>query len=934
MRPIRTLFVYLGCLLLVSAGGALANANELSVEQLVERAGVLLPPADASGLTRERLASGLEVWIYPVPGSGEVSVGLAIRAGSLDESDDQRGAAYIAKRAAGLGTSNVTTEQLDQFRRQLGKPGLFIDASAGQHAYITHSGVVYTLVFDTGRVVGESSDWEIALAHVRDLLSGWQPDNDQIDAARELAKERMAITKPETIARRAFLEDIFAGERLGERALIPDDGSLSETRNPRVRDYILERYVPGAATLLIVGDIDPGIALARVQAGLGDIAARPTPPGVPAIAGPMDGGRISINQIDGYPGYEASLISIGPVGVGMADAFGAELLNQIAAELVSARLRNAVMLSDPDAGELKVVVTNAIRGVRIGEIACESGPEGLSAASMAAAKGLASILTSGFEDEEYLAARATILTDFEERASEWVPDAASIYDQVSNAARLGREWIDPRIAQQQAALKLAQTTDAQLFDVVRSVFDQRTLHGIVISPEPHEAVTIHAVEELLELAATRDEFDLPMLPDRLVEFGPGSKVEEVSHHGGVDVWTGMLGNGVVIRTRAMEDAERVFVRVAFAAGVIDEDGRTRGRTRDAMAAWAYPTCDTRGANVVKAWAAERGIEFSAEIDLQRAVLDLRGPSGSVTEVLELAASMIAHPGVDERFVGRVQTDAQETRPSLDALGQIMLPPGDPRGVNGLANDNIDPKLASAWLKFIAAAPIEVSIVGAFDPTEVLEHASGTLGAIPRRARPSESWRERWGSLPAGETTIRLRGDVEYTLGVVFADANELSIVRPMVIAARALDRYFKARHASGNIPGEAQVFLWLGDGIPDRVTLVVTYSDDSESIGDAVQIVEDTIKEFLVDDEAQVLLEVELKRVMISVTGAFKRPSFWSTRLAGLTMFGQSTEDIGDMPASYQEITPDAVRAALKHAMNTGVQKRVLAMPNGKTSGR
>lgn len=155
------------------------------------------PPADPAGLTVFTLDNGMQVWMHPVPVAGEparVGIALVIRAGPLDEDDDQLGAAYLVKRASGLGTAHAPIDALDRLGAAFGRSWRPVKSAEGGHATLTHEGVVHTLVFGAD----DQDAWATALGHYADLFSGWTIDDATMDAVRRMASERVGDSRPRT----------------------------------------------------------------------------------------------------------------------------------------------------------------------------------------------------------------------------------------------------------------------------------------------------------------------------------------------------------------------------------------------------------------------------------------------------------------------------------------------------------------------------------------------------------------------------------------------------------------------------------------------------------------------------------------------------------------------------------------------------------------
>ena len=457
------------------------------------------PPADPDGLTRHRLDCGLEVWVHPrgrtTDGTGEVLVGLQIRSGALDEADDQRGAAFIAKQAAGLERPGMSPDAAGLFRSGFGGGGgpAFGEASRG-HSAVSHAFVEYRLVFDAD----DARAWDAGLSHARALIAGWVPGDASLLQARQSVIDRDEPDDPMSRARMALMQSLFESEPIALRPLRPGPELLAGTTPDAVRRYIAERYLPCAATLVVVGDVDVGDVLERAQRMFGGLERRPALACGPAVRVGEMVGRVSVQTAEDKESAEVSLITFTP---SPGEAVGAGVGERVASLLVGARLRSAVAMAEPDLLALDVFSVQWIRGVRISEISVRTGAAGAINAGLVMAEELARATRGGWTRDEHQAARAALIEALQAEVATWErASGQEVLNALLAVASSGQTWVAPKDALSEAVRVLASTTDGEIEARARGLFEPGRLNAVVLAPPAIEGLGDGFGSTLLRLA--------------------------------------------------------------------------------------------------------------------------------------------------------------------------------------------------------------------------------------------------------------------------------------------------------------------------------------------------------------------------------------------------------------------------------------------------
>ena len=205
-----------------------------------------------------------------------VSLRLAVKAGSIEEADDQRGLAHFLEHMAFNGTAHFKPGELVQYLESVG-------ARFGPHvnAYTSYDETVYMLDVPTDRA-GFLDRGMVALA---DFAGGMTLDPAEIDRERgvvieEWRQRRGAGARVQEIQAPA----LYGPSRYVRRDPIGTTEVLKSFKPERLRAFYEEWYRPDRMAVVIVGDIDPVEAetlIARHFSGLerrADRTPRPVHP--------------------------------------------------------------------------------------------------------------------------------------------------------------------------------------------------------------------------------------------------------------------------------------------------------------------------------------------------------------------------------------------------------------------------------------------------------------------------------------------------------------------------------------------------------------------------------------------------------------------------------------------------------------------------------
>ncbi|MFN3228759.1 MAG: M16 family metallopeptidase [Asticcacaulis sp.] len=272
-RPIRVLGVLLLASTLLTPTISLAQAQAQTkatapaVAQATlaqprfahETSDVAVDPAARFG----RLPNGMGYVIYKnATPKGTAVVRLRVGAGSLMETERQRGLAHFIEHMAFNGTKNVPEGEMVKMLERYG-----LKFGPDTNAYTSFDETVYML--DLPRTDAEVVD--TALMLMRETAGNITFDAAAIDRERgvilgeERTRNSPALRNFEAMAR--FL---VPGQKLGERLPIGTVDVIKTAPRQEFIDFYTTWYRPERTTLIVVGDIDPADIEAKIKLRFSD----------------------------------------------------------------------------------------------------------------------------------------------------------------------------------------------------------------------------------------------------------------------------------------------------------------------------------------------------------------------------------------------------------------------------------------------------------------------------------------------------------------------------------------------------------------------------------------------------------------------------------------------------------------------------------------
>ncbi|MGN6165403.1 MAG: M16 family metallopeptidase [Flavisolibacter sp.] len=206
-----------------------------------------------------KLSNGLTYYIRKnTKPDNKVELRLAVNAGSVLEDADQRGLAHFMEHMSFNGSKNFPKNELVDYLQKVG-----VQFGADLNAYTGFDETVYMLPI--------SSDNAETLEKGFTVLEDWAGNN--LFDTTEINKERGVVLEESRLSKgaqqrmlRQYFPKLFNGSKYAERLPIGSDSILKTFKPETLQRFYKQWYRPDLMAVIVVGDIDPGVAEQKIKA--------------------------------------------------------------------------------------------------------------------------------------------------------------------------------------------------------------------------------------------------------------------------------------------------------------------------------------------------------------------------------------------------------------------------------------------------------------------------------------------------------------------------------------------------------------------------------------------------------------------------------------------------------------------------------------------
>ncbi len=676
------------------------------------------------------------------------SLRLLVVAGSLQETDPERGIAHYLEHMAFNGSTHYEPGTLVNFFQRMGM-GFGNDTNA----YTSFDRTVYLLELPDTKTPTLAE----GLTVLGDYAGGLLLLQQQVDKERGIIlAEKRARDSVDFRQARAEYDFVLGDTLLPRRFPIGETETIESFQRGHLAAFYDAWYRPERMAVVAVGDFDPAAIAGQIANTFSALAprapARPDPDlgAIPVFAG---------TRAAWLPEAEAPAASVSiqsvvaiPPEPDTAATRLKELPRTLAISIINRRL--SILAKKENAPFTRGVVYASegfdfFRNAGI-DITCQ--PARWADALTLGEQELRRALDHGFNDAELREAAANILNGLEQ-AVRTAPTRRSdaLASALVSALVNNRVFTTPADDLDLFKPALEKITAAECLAALRETFDApgrylAVMGSAVIDGDAPAAITaVYEKSRATPVAAPEATAEAAFA---YTDFGPAGEITAAEHVADLDLDLATFANGVRLNTKKTDfEAGRIHISVRVGAGQLVEPRGQPGLATYVNSTFIAGGLGRHSADDLQRILAGRTVGTGFSVDDDALVFSARTNREDLLLQLQLIAAYLTDPGYREESDRQARKAFEQfyTRLRHVPNGPLqlemprLLASGDPRfGVPAQAELAARTLAgARAWLApQFATGPVEIAIVGDIDPGAVRDAVARTLGALPPRdARP-------------------------------------------------------------------------------------------------------------------------------------------------------------------------------------------------------
>lgn len=875
---------------------------------------------------------------------GQVSIRVAIDAGSLMERENERGYAHFIEHLSFRGSKYVADGEAKRVWQRLG-------ATFGNdsNAVTSPTQTIYKLDLPNAGFPALNESMKI----LSGMMSGPTISAAEVDAERrtvsaEAREQDGAQIRIADTASKLF----YAGQPLADRSPIGNLDSLAKATPQSLRAFHNRWYRPDNTVIAISGDGDPVVLAQLISRYFSDWK--------PATAEPL--AKVDLGKPSPTAPTTSFLVEPGlPTSVNLAwlrpwtQVDDTIVLNQgRLIEIVASRLINRRLEQRARAGgsflQADVQQENVARSADATFVSIiplgEDWRPALTDVRAVIADALASLPTQSEIDREVNEFTAILDVQVETARAE---ASAKQADDLIEAVNIRETVASPEVARDVFGALKDKIKPADVLKATQRLFSGIGPRAFVSSQvdQADGAAQLAAALAAPVVASTTDRDQAPVTFDQLPKAGPVGTLVSTGRLKGVDVEVLSLSNGTkVMLSPSSSEAGRVYVSARFGNGM-------KSLPRDRLTpAWAGPGALVQsGIGSLRQDQLERmtsGRQINLSIEAGEAAFSMRALTrpADLSDQLKMMAAKFAAPGWDPAPVLRTRAAAILGLRTADSsprdvlsreLGQYLRG-GDKRWATPAKADAeaLTPEAFRAfWEPILATGPIELSIFGDFDPDAIKPVLLETFGALPVRPAPVTLKRSDKSTGPKPTTKpvmLTHKGSPDQAIAVLaWPTGGGLANVRTGrqldMLSGIFTDRLFEQFREGEGASYSPDVSSTWPTGFETGGNLTVMAQVKPESVDAfftrARAIAKDLASKPVTQDELQRAVGPMLQRLARAQTGNM----FWLSQLSGATEDPRRVVALQSWVKDLQAMTPAQMQKLAKRYLRANKSFSMVIAP-------
>jgi zinc protease len=901
-------------------------------------------PLDAA-IRTGTLPNGLTFFIRRnVEPANRAALRLAVKAGSIDEADDQRGLAHLLEHMAFNGSEHFKAGELVSYLESIGSR-----FGPDVNAYTSFDETVYMLEVPTDRPDIINRGFEA----LSDFAGGIELNTAEIDKERGVVIEEWRLRQgAQSRMQDAQLQGLFGESRYTNRLPIGTPEILKSFPAQRIRDFYRDHYRADRMAVIVVGDIDPAAMEKQIRQHFSGLATRP--PATRTVY-PVPAHRETRYVATSDREAQASSVSIvhkRPLEMfRTVGDYRRSLLRSLVDQMINSRFGE--IARTPEARFLGASAGDQTLGQTVEgfTVSARVKDGGIAEGTAALAEEIARLKQHGFGDAELDRAKKGMIAGLERAYNERDKSQSGGF-----AAELIRHYLTgepaPGIAMELDLARkfLPAMTAADASALVRELLGDDSRVVLAVSPEKEgiRPITQAVLSEALRAGSTaavapwRDSLEGRALMASLPAPGGVRSRREIPEIGvtvltlsnGVEVWlkptnfrndqvsfTSYARGGVSLASEAEYLDASLSTAIVGLSGIgginpVDLGKLLAGKIANAS---AYVSTFTHG---ISGGSTPRDLETA----LQLAHLQFTAPNRDPAALDLMKRRLEANLANQAQNPGAVFGERVRRLNTLDHYSSRSMK------VEDLPRLNADRMHAFYEARFRNAADFTFFFVGAFDVDEITPLLTRYLGSLPSAGKPTAALGNLRLQFPTGvqrETVKKGQEPRSQTSITFFADTNLDEFESHRLRAATSILQNHLREVLREELGGTYSVGVGYSDMAPQPGygTTSVQFGsapENAEQLTGAVMTeLEKLRRDGPSDSDVQVVVETEKRDLETS----FKTNNYWLNALQTAHLLGRDPRTIPQRIARAESLTKANIHEMFKKYFPPNRHTVVTLMP-------
>lgn len=690
------------------------------------------------------LPNGVRYAVRPnVEPKNRVSIRLLVAAGSLQERDNERGLAHFLEHMVFRGTRQHPNGSLIATLQRLG-----VGFGPDNTAFTFWDHTIYQLELPNTTAATLREGLSVFREYAEDVTF----DPALIDRERDVVlNERDTRDTPDARSGNANLAFLWPKSRQVQREPIGLESAIRTFTRDQFVAFYDAWYRPERLAVIVVGDVDPAMAVNLVTEVFASLKARGPARDDPIDDVPPEASKpdVKVFMDPALPGASCTFENPCP-DPRVRDTHAhrvSELQRNLAFSMLQRRIMRTARNSKGRYVSPVASVSQTLPGWSLALLGASGKIKDWHAFMADIEQEHRRAYLHGFTVEELRLARAAYLTSLNDavRSSSTWP-SPWIASQIADSMLRGTVFTTPAEYQRDLAPELSATTPAACLSAFRHAWGKQAPH-IFIATNSQFHVTPYEIADALNASRT---IDVPPPPESkpitfaYTGFGPAGKIVRQEHAADLDIWQAEFANGTRLNFKPTPfEANTVALCVRVGEGRLSQPRDAPGLDLLADAIVSHGGLGRHSQEELQDLIAAHTIALSFTVDTDAFGFNARCARGDLTLCLQLVAAYLT----DTAYRDSAMSDARASFGSMYSsiiaspagpisLGALRILSGGDQRFGIALPAELDSRTipeVRAWLEpQFKHGPIELGLAGDTTWDEVSAAVASTLAALPPR----------------------------------------------------------------------------------------------------------------------------------------------------------------------------------------------------------